>query len=63
LFSLDNDIVLPHHLSLVAWSFAKQVGKHVNLIRCPKALSSARLPHACQIPARVLSLHGHCLPT
>jgi hypothetical protein len=25
LFSLDNDIVLPHHLSLVAWSFAKQV--------------------------------------
>ena len=63
LFSLDNDIVLPHHLSLVAWSFAKQVGKHVNLIRCPKALSSARLPHACQIPARVLSLHGHCLTT
>lgn len=26
LFSVANDVVLPHHLSLVAWSFAKQVG-------------------------------------
>jgi hypothetical protein len=25
LFLSPNDLVLPHHLSLVAWSFAKQV--------------------------------------
>jgi hypothetical protein len=25
LFVSPNDVVLPHHLSLVAWSFAKQV--------------------------------------
>lgn len=25
LFLSPNDVVLPHHLSLVAWSFAKQV--------------------------------------
>jgi hypothetical protein len=26
LFLSEHDIILPHHLSLVAWSFAKQVG-------------------------------------
>lgn len=26
LFLSENDLVLPHHLSLTAWSFAKQVG-------------------------------------
>jgi hypothetical protein len=26
LFVTENDVVLPHHLSLMAWSFAKQVG-------------------------------------
>lgn len=33
LFSVANDVVLPHHLSLVAWSFAKQVGAAALAVR------------------------------
>lgn len=46
LFLSEDDLVLPHHLSLVAWSFAKQVSLLLLLYKMQAVPQGS-----CQLPA------------